>query len=108
MNLSQKIYNRIAKKGKYLLSDAYAQLGFGRSFFSAARGSRILAYHGICKSDHLKFNTLFLTEQTFEAHLKFFTTHFNVVSLDDYYSGNFSNDRFNVCLTFDDGFANNY
>jgi len=29
------------------------------------------------------------------------------VSLHDYYAGNFSNDQFNVCITFDDGYANN-
>jgi peptidoglycan/xylan/chitin deacetylase (PgdA/CDA1 family) len=31
-----------------------------------------------------------------------------VISLDDYYNQRFSKDYFNVCLTFDDGFANNY
>lgn len=31
-----------------------------------------------------------------------------MVSLDDFYQKNFSDDKFNICLTFDDGYANNY
>ena len=67
-----------------------------------------MVYHGICRQYPTKFNTLFLTLKTFEAHVKFYKQYFNVVSLDDYYQQKFSPDRFNVCLTFDDGFANNY
>ena len=83
-------------------------MGFSRRFFGAARGARILIYHGICLQDHTRFNPIFLTKNTFEEHLKFYKEHFNVVSLDEYYAGKFSSDRFNVCITFDDGYANNF
>jgi peptidoglycan/xylan/chitin deacetylase (PgdA/CDA1 family) len=56
----------------------------------------------------LRFNTLFITQKTFEKQLVLFKKYFNPVSLDDYYKQRFSNDRLSVCLTFDDGFANNY
>ncbi|HEX5151441.1 MAG TPA: polysaccharide deacetylase family protein [Parafilimonas sp.] len=46
--------------------------------------------------------------KTFEAHLRFYKNYFHIISLDDYYNQRFSKERFNICITFDDGFANNY
>lgn len=93
---------------KRLKRDTTWNLRVDDSFFRNAKGSRILVYHGICRDDHLRFNTLFIKKKTFEAHLKFYKKYFNVISLDDFYCQRFDNNRFNVCLTFDDGFANNY
>jgi len=108
MTLSKKIRSKVIRKTKYLFRDLCYNLGLYKNFYKSARGNRIMVYHGICEDDHLKFNTLFLTRKTFEAHLKFYKKHFNVVSLDEYYQQKFSNNRFNICLTFDDGFANNH
>lgn len=83
-------------------------LGSGRSFLKNTPGSRLLVYHGICTKDFLKFNTLFVTAKKFETQLQFYKKYCNLVSLDDYYAQRFSKDRFNLCLSFDDGFANNY
>jgi peptidoglycan/xylan/chitin deacetylase (PgdA/CDA1 family) len=44
----------------------------------------------------------------FESHLKLYKQYFHLISLDDFYQGKFNDDRFNLCLSFDDGFANNY
>ena len=108
MNLAQKIYNKVSRKGRYMQRDIAHSTGIYNDFYKSARGSRIMVYHGVCRQTPTKYNTLFLTLKTFEAHLKFYRQYFNVVSLDDYYQQKFSPDRFNVCLTFDDGFANNY
>jgi peptidoglycan/xylan/chitin deacetylase (PgdA/CDA1 family) len=83
-------------------------LGLNQSSFRQAKGARILVYHGICRNDHLRFNTLFVKLKTFESQLRLYKNHFNLISLDDFYHQKFSNDKFNICLTFDDGFANNY
>lgn len=88
--------------------DLVYRAGLYDSFYKSARGSRMLVYHGVCRRRPVKFNTLFLTQETFEAHLKFYQQYFNVISLSDYYLGKFAPDKFNICLTFDDGFANNY
>lgn len=77
-------------------------------FFREARGSRILVYHGVCKSDPYRFNHLFITAEKFEAHLKLFKEYCHCLTLDEYYAGKFSSEQFNICLSFDDGFANNY
>jgi peptidoglycan/xylan/chitin deacetylase (PgdA/CDA1 family) len=83
-------------------------LGLTKGYYLKARGARILIYHGICMRDHTKFNPIFLTRQTFEEHIKFYKKYFNIISLEEFYSGQFSNERFNVCITFDDGYANNF
>jgi len=93
---------------KGLPLDAGWQLGFNRSFLQNARGAKILVYHGICLQDHLRFNTLFVKLKTFEAHLRLYKKYFNLVSIDDFYQQRFSDKQFNICLSFDDGFANNY
>lgn len=108
MTLFQKIRSKLTRKTKCLFRDLCYNLGLYENFYKSARGNRIVVYHGICERDHLKFNTIFLTRKTFESHLKFYKKHFNIVSLDEYYQQKFSNNRFNICLTFDDGFANNH
>ena len=78
------------------------------SFMKDARGARIVLYHGVCLRQHTRFNSLFLTLRTFEEQLRFYRDHFNLLTLEEYYEGRFRSDQFNICLTFDDGFANNY
>src|SRR5688572_30159892 len=82
--------------------------GFSKNLPEKASGARILVYHGICRQDPLRYNTIFLSKNTFEKQLQLFKKHFNIISLDDFYRGQFPADRFSVCLSFDDGFANNH
>jgi peptidoglycan/xylan/chitin deacetylase (PgdA/CDA1 family) len=93
---------------KGLPTDMSMAVGQGQDFIKQARGSRILVYHGICLHHHLRFNTLFIKLKTFEKQLRLYKKYFNIVSLNDYYEQRFSNDKFNICLSFDDGFANNH
>jgi hypothetical protein len=109
--MASRLQNRLFKYQYKLTTigrDTGWHLGLNRSYFSRARGARIILYHGICMKDHLRFNTLFIKRETFEAQLKLYKKYFNIISLDDFYNGRFSTDRFTICLTFDDGFANNY
>ena len=101
-------YYHLRSRLKCLPGDAAWHLGLNRQLVKKARGCRILVYHGICNSQPLLFNTLFLKLKSFEAQLRFYKKYFNMVSLDDYYHQRFSKEKFNICLTFDDGFANNY
>ena len=88
--------------------DTRWHLGLNQSFFKNAKGARILVYHGICQDDHLRYNTLFVKLRTFESQLRLYKKYFNLVSLDDFYDQRFKKGKFNISLTFDDGFANNY
>ena len=102
------VISKLKREFIYGKRDVEAMMGFNKRFFKEARGARMLIYHGICLTDHTRFNPIFLTQQIFEEHLKFYKEYFNLVSLDDFYAGKFSSERFNVCITFDDGYANNY
>ena len=83
-------------------------LGLNRSYIKNSKTARILIYHGICHNDPLRFNMLFLKQRTFESQLRFYKKYFNIVSLDDFYNRRWDNKKSTVCITFDDGFANNY
>jgi peptidoglycan/xylan/chitin deacetylase (PgdA/CDA1 family) len=108
MNLLKKLYIKLSRKALHLFGDTLHILGADESTYREARGSRILVYHGVCKDAPTRFNTLFITQTTFEEHLKIYKKHFNAVTLTDFYEQRFNDNKFNICLTFDDGFANNY
>ena len=99
---------KIRQKGSLAFNHLRSTLGFNRQLFQHTPGARALIYHGICRGKPTLINSLFITAKTFEEHLKFYRRYFNIVSLDDFYAKNYNDDRFAVCLTFDDGFANNY
>ncbi len=108
MSVLEKIITKTSRRVRYLQGDITHFIGADKSYYEGARGSRILAYHGICQNEPTKFNTLFITAQTFEQHLSYYKRYFILVSMDDYYLQRFSSTKFNICLTFDDGFANNH
>jgi peptidoglycan/xylan/chitin deacetylase (PgdA/CDA1 family) len=108
MSLPKKVLSKLYRETKYLGRDIRHLLGFDENFYREARGSRIMIYHGLCQEDHTRFNPIFLKLKTFEQHLQFYKEYFNIVSLDDLYRGNLSGNKFNICITFDDGYANNY
>ena len=99
---------KIRRKLNQVGRDLGWKIGWGKNRLEHSSGSRILVYHGICLKDPFQFNTLFVALKTFEKQLQFYKKYFQIVSLDDYYQGNFSKDRYTIVLSFDDGFANNY
>src|ERR1700694_2961414 len=73
---------RWRSKWKRMRRDTRSRLGFAPAFGPSA-GARILVYHGLCRTDPFRYNTLFITQKTFEAQLRLFKKYFQVVSLDD-------------------------
>lgn len=67
----------------------------------------ILNYHGIDVKADKRFNSKFITKEYFRKQLLYFKENFNLISIEDCFSENIS-DKFNICITFDDGFLNNY
>src|SRR5450432_480921 len=108
MRVVNKVLSKIYRKIRYVNGDLGNLWGSNSRFFERSRGARIVVYHGICRKDHTRYNNIFLTRKTFEEHLRYYGKYFHVISLDDYYEQRFRKDRFNICLTFDDGYENNY
>jgi peptidoglycan/xylan/chitin deacetylase (PgdA/CDA1 family) len=108
MQVVKKIWSKLVRQYTFLQREIAGRLGMHEPFFRSARGNRIIIYHGVCEKNPTRFNTLFVTERTFEKHLQFYKKYFHVISLDDYFSKKFNPGKFNICLSFDDGFANNY
>ena len=105
---SGKIIEKLNQGWNNLQRDMQWQLHLNRSRIYNATGGRILVYHGVCMNDPFRLNTLFIKLRNFEKQLQLYKKYFQVVSLDDFYQQNYDRNKFVVCLTFDDGFANNY
>jgi peptidoglycan/xylan/chitin deacetylase (PgdA/CDA1 family) len=103
-----KIIQKLNRGWNNLQRDVLWQLRFNRSRIYNATGGRILVYHGVCMNDPFRLNTLFVKLRNFEKQLQLYKKYFQVVSLDDFYQQNYDRNKFVVCFTFDDGFANNY
>jgi len=103
-----KIYHRVKRTFNAAVNAMVARLGVYTGYYRSARGSRMIVYHGICAKNPLRFNTLFVTRKIFEKHLQFYQKYCRLLSLDDYYQQRFDPDRFNICISFDDGFAGAY
>lgn len=108
MKLAQRIGTKFSTGTKHLGREIYHSLGFDECFFRNAKGSRIVIYHGVCQRDHTRFNPIFIRQRTLEKHFLFYKKYFNVISIADFYEQKFSATKFNICITFDDGYANNY
>jgi peptidoglycan/xylan/chitin deacetylase (PgdA/CDA1 family) len=108
MNIVQRAYRKLRRESVDVIYQSAGKAGVYNDFYKKVSGNRILVYHGLCQKDHTRFNPIFLTCKTFESHLRFFKKYFNVVSLDDFFCKRFVPGKFNICLSFDDGFANNF
>src|SRR4029079_10816999 len=108
MNQFRKILIQGKRSIKEIRRNVHRKFQLNESYLKNAGGVRILVYHGICLNDPYKFNTLFLTMKKFERHLQLYKKYFDVVSLNNVFEKRLNPERFSVCLTFDDGFANNY
>ncbi|MDN3664290.1 polysaccharide deacetylase family protein [Algibacter miyuki] len=84
------------------------KLGLGKLLLKNRYGERILLFHGIDRNGETRYNSRFVSETFFDAFINYITTHYNVISLDDFYNKKFKKNTLNIAITFDDGYLNNY
>ena len=79
-------------------------------FFSKKGNKKlvVLMYHGIDLLQNTSFNERFYSVDNFEKQIVAFKKHFNILTYADLLSENYSSDKTNILLTFDDGYANNF
>ncbi|MCO6162132.1 polysaccharide deacetylase family protein [Flavobacterium sp. NRK F7] len=90
------------------LHTVFIKLKLQKHLFKNRYGERILVFHGINQNEKNIFNSKFISVSYFEKIIQYLTTHFNVISLDDFYNKKFKKNTLNIAITFDDGYANNY
>ncbi|MHA7057573.1 polysaccharide deacetylase family protein [Aquimarina sp. M1] len=83
------------------------KLGFDKLLLKDRYGERILLFHGIDNTGETRYNSRFISKAFFEQFIKHITTHYNVVSLNDFYQKKFKKETLNIAITFDDGYLNN-
>jgi peptidoglycan/xylan/chitin deacetylase (PgdA/CDA1 family) len=69
--------------------------------------AKILMYHGVDLVGNNRFNNRFIAADNFEAQLCFFKEHYQLISVEQAFTGSFINNDDCLCLTFDDGYENN-
>lgn len=104
-----ELINKIARKSRYLFNDLLFSIGFKKNDPTTYRQkAMMLVYHGIDQKGSTAFNSRFISQPYFNKQIRYFKKHFNIVTLDQYYHQDFVEDKLNICITFDDGYANNY
>ena len=99
---------KIKYRLKLLVYQLLFIIGFKKRLLKNRYGERILVFHGIDKVGATKYNSRFIAQQYFDELMQYFSAHFNLISLDDFYAKKFKKNTLNIAITFDDGYANNY
>lgn len=105
MNISL-LLKKIKLKSRWLFNDLRAKTGWKGSPVHPFR--RILVYHGIDERGETKLNSRFLSRSELRKQFEWFREECQVVSLDKFFAGESPKNRPEICLTFDDGYRNNF
>ena len=83
--------------------------GLHRVIWSDLNKVLFLMYHGVNADGDTSINGRHISAKRFEQHLKYFTRHFEVLTLAEAFNSidKPKSNKPRVCLTFDDGFENN-
>ncbi|WP_299887510.1 polysaccharide deacetylase family protein [uncultured Lacinutrix sp.] len=108
IKLNSMLWMRIKYRLGLIYKTILFKLGLGKSLLKNRYGERILVFHGIDSYGETKLNSRFISKLFFEEFIKYITTHYNIISLDDYYNKKFKKNTLNIAITFDDGYLNNY
>ena len=71
----------------------------------------VLNYHGVVKNLNLAVSVNHMDTDNFEAQIKYFSRHFNILHQDEFIASiemKKKQKRKNILITFDDGYENNY
>lgn len=102
------ILSRIAAKAHREAQNMLALIGAEQIVMQSQKGAAIICYHGIDTIESKELNMRFYSIKSLETHFSYFKKYFNVISVQDYFLEKFSTQKFNIAITFDDGYRNNF
>jgi peptidoglycan/xylan/chitin deacetylase (PgdA/CDA1 family) len=83
-------------------------LGLGKILLKNRPGACLVVFHGVDIKGAVDLNSRFVSREYLERFIKYIASNFNVISVADFYAEKFEKDTFNLALTFDDGYLNNF
>lgn len=91
----------------WIFRDVLRALGRKPTFRGYEGKVRVLCLHGICRDDQKFINSRFLHVSQFDNFLREMQSQVHFLSLRQYLNKELDHDRWNVLVTFDDGYRNN-
>lgn len=82
-------------------------LGAGKRHLRDRPGLRVLIYHGVVPAPVKRINARFISTAQLDAQMAFISKHFQVITIDQAFVGEYDHNRLAVAVTFDDGYRNN-
>lgn len=110
INIINMNIRSILLRYKYKLAGVKSLIQFyiyGHSIKKAS-GKIIILFHGIDFTNSTRFNSKFISVKKFEKLLLLMKKYFEIVDLKTLCNDSQEINKIQVCLTFDDGFENNY
>lgn len=102
------LQKRIINKIRRTCVDTLAIANMQHHLVNSKRVDAILMYHGVDLREETRFNSRFMGLSNFKAQILFLKKYCNIISLSDFFEGDFDKKRSNIAITFDDGYLNNY
>ena len=102
------LYRKIQYRSTLYYRTLLFKLGLGNRLLKNRYGERILLFHGVDENGDNNYNSRFISASYFESLISYFSTHFNIISVDDFFKRKFKDHVLNIALTFDDGYLNNH
>lgn len=101
----------VKKIARNIVFPTLMKVGADRLIRSASRNTCLnVMYHGVVHKDSTYFSPRHITSTQFEAHLKYFRKHFDVISMEEAFrrmQHHVPFERKTITVSFDDGFQNN-
>jgi len=100
LNIKSKVNTINKLLDNYRIKNGYYAKKGNNSFI-------IIMYHGIDLHNSTRFNERFFSRDNFEKQIALLKKHCNILTHRDFMNNEFSRDKTNVIITFDDGYLNN-